>query len=147
MDQLVLLCGEVSYRVNYEKDDKLEKKNPTLGDLNFTVREVYPVGEALEKLSDGLRIRLEYADPELKRKVAAVRDLAARHPGGLGVFLELAYPGGTTVEVDLGEDARVSVTMAFLSELAKLVPQADTSFRPSAQIYLAPPKPKPWALG
>ena len=63
VDQLVMLSGEVSYRVNYEKDDKIDKKNPTVGDLNFTVREARPLTDALMELSKGLTIRLRYDDP------------------------------------------------------------------------------------
>ena len=32
--------------------------------------------------------------------------------------------------------------MSFLSELSKVVPQADTTFRPDAKIYLAPREAK-----
>ena len=32
----------------------------------------------------------------------------------------------------------MAASLAFLSELSKVVPQSDTSFRPEAKIYLAP---------
>ncbi len=144
LDRLVLLCGEVSYRVNYEKDDKLTKQKPTVGDLNFTVREAYPLEQALPLLSQGLRISLRQEDPELKAKVLKLRETIRKYPGALPVKLELHYPDGTAVEVDLGPEYRVAASIEFLSGLGKIVPQADTAFRPSDQIYLEPPKPKPW---
>ena len=144
VDKLVLLCGEVSHRVNYEKDDKLAKKNPTLGDVNFTVREAYPLEIGLPLLSKGLRISMEYTDPEIKAKVNRIREAITKNPGSLPVIIELHYPSGKVVDVDLGKDYRVAASIAFLSELAKVVPQSETSFRPSDKVYLEPPKPKPW---
>ena len=144
VDGLVVACGEISHRINYEKDDRQEKRNPAVGDVNFTVREVYPVDDALLKLSNGLRVRFQYDDPDLKSKVGRLREIAARSPGAFPVFVELLYSNGTVVEVDLGETCRVSLTMGFLSELAKLVPQSDTSYRPDGRIYLEPPRPRQW---
>jgi len=48
------------------------------------------------------------------------------------------------VEVDLGPAARVAVTVSFLSELSKIVPQSDTAFTPNDSVYLDPPERKPW---
>jgi len=144
VDGLVMLCGEVSRRINYEKDDKLEKRNPTIGDYNFTVKEAYPLAAAMPLVSKGLRIRLMMEDPALQAKVAAVRECAARHPGALAVVLRLVYANGSDVAVDLGEASRVDVSMGFLSELAKIVPQGDLDFACSDKVYLAPPEPKPW---
>ena len=144
VDSLVLVCGEISHRVNYEKDDRMEKKNPTVGDLNFTVKEAYPLENALPLLSKGLQIRLRYADSDLASKVERIRDAASRNPGALPLFAEIAYDDGTVVEVDFGPTCRTSCSISFLSELAKIVPQSDTMFAPSDKIYLAPPEPKPW---
>ena len=144
VDKLVVLCGEVSHRVNYEKDDKLEKKNPTVGDLNFTVKEAYPMEDALPLMSKGLRIKMMYEDPEIKQKVNRIRDAITKNPGTLPVFIELHYPSGKVLDVDLGATYRVAGSMSFLSELSKIVPPADTTFRPSDKIYLAPREPKPW---
>jgi len=144
VDKLVLLCGEVSHRVNYEKDDKFEKKNPTVGDLNFTVKEAYPLEEALPLLSKGLRITMQYADPEIKPKVDRIRTAIKKNPGRLPVIIELHYPNGKVLDVDLGPEFRVAGSISFLSELGKIVPPADTTFRPDEKIYLAPKEPKPW---
>ena len=144
VDKLVMLCGEVSYRVNYEKDDKVDKKKPTVGDLNFTVREAYALDEALPLISKGVRIKLKSADPELVRKVESIRDICAKNAGSFPVLIHLAYPGGSVAEIDLGPMCRVSASIGFLSELAKTVPQTDTEFRPEDKIYLAPPERKPW---
>ena len=144
VDKLVMLSGEVSYRVNYEKDDKFEKKKPQLGDLNFTVREAYALDEALPLMSKGIRIKLKSDDPALLQKVESVRTIAAKNQGKLPVFLDLAYPGGSVAEIDLGPMFRISASIAFLSELAKVVPQTDTAFPCEDKIYLAPPERKPW---
>jgi len=144
VDQLVMLSGEVSYRVNYEKDDRVERRNPSVGDLNFTVREARPLSDALVELSRGLRISLRYEDPDLAEKARRIRAAAAKNPGRLPVYLVLGRSDGTQVELDLGPDARVGVTVGFLSELAKVVPQADTAFHPNEKVYLDPPERKPW---
>jgi hypothetical protein len=144
VDKLVLLCGEVSRRVNYEKDDKIEKKKPELGDYNFTVREAYPLEDALPLLSKALRIRLRQDDPELEGKVSGLKSAIASHPGRLAVVIELHYPSGGVVEINLGDAFRVGIGIAFISELAKIIPQSDTSFAPEEKIYLAPPERKPW---
>ena len=143
-DRLVLVCGEVAHRINYEKEDRLEKKKPSVGDLNFTVREAYLLEDALPLLSDGLRIRLRYDDPEAKAKAERIRDAIGRSPGKLPVVLEMHCPDGRVVEVALGTALNVAVTVSFLSELGKIVPQSDVSFRPSDKVYLAPPERKPW---
>ena len=142
VDKLVVLCGEVSHRVNYEKDDKFEKKNPTLGDLNFTVKEAYPMEDALPLMSKGLRIKMMYEDPEIKPKVNRIREAIRKNPGTLPVIIELHYPSGKILDVDLGATYRVAGSISFLSELSKIVPPADTTFRPSDKIYLAPREAK-----
>ena len=144
VDQLVMLSGEVSYRVNYEKDDKIDKKNPTVGDLNFTVREARPLTDALMELSKGLTIRLRYDDPDFADKAKRIRDAATKNQGALPILLDVFYSDGTQVVIDLGPDARVAVTVSFLSELAKIVPQSDTAYCPNDKIYLDPPERKPW---
>ena len=144
VDQLVLLCGEVSHRINYEKDDKIDKRNPTVGDLNFTVKEAYPLADALPLLSRGLRIKMQYEDPEIRAKVNRIREAITKSPGRLPVIIELHYPSGKVLDVDLGEQYRVAASMTFLSELSKVVPQQDTSFRPSDKVYLVEREPRPW---
>jgi hypothetical protein len=140
----VLLCGEISRRVNYEKDDKLEKRNPQLGDYNFTVREAYPLSDALPLLCDALHIRIRHDDPAFGEKVSQLRSAIAGNPGTLPVVIELIYPDGGVAHVNLGDSFRVGVDVAFLSELSKIIPQSDTSFSPGDRIYLAPREKKPW---
>ena len=142
VDKLVMLCGEVSRRVNYEKDDKLEKKNPTLGDYNFTVKEAYPIGDALAVLSTGLRVRVRYEDEGAADRLAKVKDIALRNPGRLPLVFRFEYPDGNVLGIDSG--LRIDVSMAFLSELAKSVPSSDVLYPCDSKIYLAPPEPKPW---
>ena len=144
VDQLVMLSGEVAYRINYEKDDKVDKKKPSVGDLNFTVREARSLSEALTVISKGLKIRLKYDDPDCGEKMIRIREAVMKNRGTLPVYLEIFMPGGDQVEVDLGPAARVAVTVSFLSELSKIVPQSDTAFTPNDSVYLDPPERKPW---
>jgi DNA-directed DNA polymerase III PolC len=144
VDRLVMLSGEISYRVSYGDDDRIEKKNPTVGALNFTVREAYLAEDALPMISKALRIRIGRDDPQLIETMRAVGEAAARSPGSLPTVVELKYADGKVVEIDMGESMRIAPTVAFLSELAKTVKQSDTSFSPEGKIYLEPPRPKPW---
>ena len=146
VDGLVMLCGEVSYRVEYDREDKMEKKRPSLGDLTFSVREAYPLEDALPLLSDGMRVLVQQDDPSLREKVVRIRDAVMKNPGKLPVIIVLRYPDGRSVEIDLGPTARVAGTIAFFSELAKIVPQSNLSFRPSDKVYLAPKEPRPWEM-
>ena len=77
-------------------------------------------------------------------KVERVREVVRGSPGKLPVVIELACPGGRTAKLDLGDGARVAVTVSFLSELEKILPQSDVSFHPSDKVYLAPREPRPW---
>ena len=145
VDQLVMVCGEVTHRTNYDKED-LHKERPQVGDVSFSVKEVYPLDEALPLVSKGLRLRMRQSDPQLKEKLLSVKAAIDRNPGRLPVYVDLLYDNGTLVKIDLGETCRVAVTLAFLSELDKVVPQGDTSFAPEEKILLAPREPKPWEM-
>lgn len=100
--------------------------------------------DALPLMSKGLRIKMMYEDPEIKPKVNRIREAIRKNPGTLPVIIELHYPSGKILDVDLGATYRVAGSISFLSELSKIVPPADTTFRPSDKIYLAPREPKPW---
>ncbi len=139
VDRLVILCGEIAHRVSYEKDDRLEKRNPAVGDLNFTVREAYSFEDGIARISKGMRIKMQYADPQIRAKVDSIRDSIRRSPGSLPVIIELHYPNGKVLDVDLGAEFRVSPAIAFLAELGKVVPMGDVSFRPDDRIYTAAP--------
>jgi hypothetical protein len=137
-----MLCGEISHRINYEKDDKIEKKNPSLGDLNFTLKEAYPLSAILPQVSKSLKIKMKYEDDALGEKVSKIYDIAQKHKGALPVAIELHYTDGTVVDIDLGPLSRVDCNMEFLAEIAKIVPQGDTTFSPCEKIYFAPPEEK-----
>ena len=136
IDSLVVVCGEISHRATYAREDA-EKAHPQVGDLSFTLKEAYPLEDAMPLISKGLRIKMRYEDPEIKKKVDAIRSAILRSPGKLPVLIELHYPSGKILDVDLGSTYRLGVTLSFLSELDKIVPQSDTSFRPDDRIYLA----------
>ncbi len=132
-DELVLVCGEVAHRATYAKED-VQRANPQLGDVAFTVKEVYPLSTAMPGVSKALHIKLRYDDSTLKEKVAAIRATLVQNPGPLSVHLALHYPSGRIVEINLGEGYRVGVTLAFLSALEKVVPQRDISFKPNTNV-------------
>ena len=143
VDQLVLVCGEVTHRTNYDKDD-LVKANPQVGDISFSVKEVYPIEKALPLVSKGVKLRLRYEDPDLLKKVEAVRDAAQKNPGPTPVGATLRYRDGTVLTVDFGPLCQTAVNIGFLSLLAKAVPQNDVDFHPEDKMTLAPREPKPW---
>ncbi len=143
VEQLVVVCGEIARRTVYAKED-VHKEHPQPGDTSFSVREVYPLGTALPLISKAMRLRLRYEDDAIKAKVEAIREAIARSPGPLPVLVELAYPSGRIVDVDLGPEFHVGVTLSFLSELEKVVPQTDVSFQPNELVTLTPKEPKPW---
>ena len=141
--QLVMLTGEVSHRINYEKDDRIAKENPTVGDLNITVREIYRVEEALPHISKALRVALAYTDPDLKAKAKAIMSLAAKYPGKLPLAFTLRYENGVEVDLAMKVPVKVAPTLAFLAELGKIVPQKETDFAPSNSMRIVPPPPRP----
>ncbi len=145
VDQLVMVCGDISHRTVYEKEDA-SKENPSLGEVSFQVREAYPLEEAMPLVSKRLNVKMRYDDPELKTKMERLGAAAMKNPGKLPVGVSLEYGDGTIVDVDLGPLGRVSCAIGFLSELAKVAPQSDTSFSPEDKTTIAPPEPKPWEM-
>ena len=142
-DQLVMVCGELSHRTVYAKEDTA-KENPQVGDLSFTVKEAYPLEEAMALVSQGMTLHFDYADEQLADKLRRLEGAMRANPGALAVMADIAYPDGKVVKVDLGESRRVAVNFAFLSELEKILPQSAVSFDANDSIYLAPREPKPW---
>jgi len=140
VDKLVLVSGEIAHKVLYAKED-VRKEHPQVGDLSFTLREAFPLEDALPLLSKGLRVRMQYADPDIKKKVDAIRDSVLRSPGKFPVLIELHYPNGRVMDVDLGPAYRVAVTLSFLSELDKIVPPSEVSLKPDSRVYIAPREP------
>ena len=145
LDQLVMVCGDVSHRTVYEKED-VRRENPSVGEVSFQVREAYPLEEALPMVSKRLKITMRYDDPELKEKMSRLGEAARKSPGGLPISVCFEYGDGTVVDVDLGPQGRVACGIGFLSELAKVAPQSDTSFSPEDRTTLASPEPKPWEM-
>lgn len=144
-DQLVLVCGDVSHRTVYEKEDA-HRENPSVGEVSFQVREAYPLESAMPMVSKGLKVKMRYDDPELKSKMERLGEAARKNPGMLPVAVSFEYGDGTVVDVDLGPLGRVACSIGFLSELAKVAPQSDTGFSPEDKTTLAPPEPKPWEM-
>ena len=134
-DQLVLLSGEISRRINYEKDDRIEKKHPELGPYSLTVREAYPLEAVLPRFATALHLRLKHDDPNLAAHVRALQPILTKSPGDLPVHIDLVWPDSTIVTLDLGRKNRVAITLGFLSELTKIIPQGDMAYECSDKIY------------
>ncbi|MBR0197760.1 MAG: DNA polymerase III subunit alpha [Kiritimatiellae bacterium] len=143
VDNLVMLCGEISHRINYDKSD-VERLHPSVGELSFTIKEAYPIQEALPLISNALRLKISRNDKDAIDKVERIKALASRFPGNLPLHIDIAFDDGSLASVDLGPTCKVAINLGFLSELAKILPQSDTTFTPNDKIYLAPPPPRPW---
>ncbi len=139
VDQLVIVCGEIVHRTNYDKDD-LYKERPQVGDVSFSVKEVYPLEMAMSNLSKGAVLRMKYDDPDLKRKVVDVRNAAAKTPGKFPLSLKLAYSDGRHVLINLGPLCQVAVNIGFLSLLAKIISQTDVDFKVEDKVTLVTPQ-------
>ena len=139
VDKFVYLAGELGYRVSYEKDDRVSKLHPALGDIAFTLREAYLLEDAIAQLSEALELSLEYGregDVEKARELAAA---IRAHPGALPVEVNFRNRDGTVVKATLRDEGRVAVNAAFLSALTKVLPASDYTFNPADKVYLAPP--------
>ena len=145
VDQLVLITGEITHRALYDKED-LRHENPRVGDVSFAVREAYPVADALPMISKKMLVRLRTDDPNLMKKVEAIRESARKNPGKLPIYVKIRYPDRTAVDLDLGPSCHVGVNISFLSELAKTLDMSDVTFRLNSSMMLAPPEPKPWEM-
>ena len=145
VDRLVMVCGEVSHRAVYDKEDSA-RENPKLGEVSFQVKEAYPLEEAMPMISKGVRVMMRYDDPALESKMIRLGEAARKMPGRLPIFVDIVYEDGTVVKVDLGPLGRASCSIGFLSELAKVAPQSDTTYSPEDKTTLAAPEPKPWEM-
>ncbi|MBO7721814.1 MAG: DNA polymerase III subunit alpha [Kiritimatiellae bacterium] len=136
VDRLVLVCGEITHRTNYERDDAY-RENPSPGDVAFSVKEVYPLETAFPMISKGVTLRLGYDDPGLRAKIETARDAAANNPGAAPVLADLKYADGGIVSLDLGPACRAAVNVGFLSMLSKTFAQAEIEFNPDDKMSLA----------
>ena len=138
VDGLVIVCGEVSHRTVYDKEDVF-KENPKLGDITFQVKEAYPLEDAMPLVSKALTLKMRHSDPELLEKVSRLQAAVKKSPGRLPIRIDVVHDDGTVISIDLGPMGKVSCTIDFLSELAKIVHQSDTSYAPEDKVTLAPP--------
>ena len=143
VDSLVLVCGELAHKATFAKED-VHRESPQVGELGFTVKEAYALEDAMPFLSKGLRLRLR-CDETLSGRLAGLRTAIGKNPGALPVLVDLLYPDGRAVTIDLGEQFKVAVNLSFLSELDKLVPPSDASFGLDDRMSLEEREPPPWA--
>ncbi len=136
VDQPVLLCGELAHRTN--RDTRAEEP-----ELQFVVREAYPLSAGLKKFSTALHVSMRYADPALMERSAALRDLAALHPGSVKVMLDIAWPGGVVAEVDSGI-AGVELSDEFLLALNRMQKGDPYRLETVKDVFLEPPEPRRW---
>jgi hypothetical protein len=141
----VVLNGEVSRRIEFAQEDKIEKKNPKVGDYSFNVKEVFPFDEAVLKMFKHISVALSYDDPEIMKKVESVKEVVSDYPGVMAFDLDIHYGDGHIVHIDLGKRFRVNPSMDFFSKLGKIVPQEAIKFPLIDKIYLDPQPERKWS--
>jgi len=135
VDKLVLVCGEITHRTVYDKDDAA-KERPTPGDVQFSVKEAYPLEDAMPLLTRKITFSLDRDDPGFLEKISAIKAAADANPGLANLALQVSV-GSSSVDVALGDACRAAVGVSFLSMVAKAVAQTDIAFAPEPRIYLA----------
>ena len=110
VDKPMLVCGEFSRRTS-------QGAKPGEGELQFIVRECYPLEKGAAAFSRLLSLRLPPGREEARKALEALGALADAHPGTLPVRARLLYKGND-VEIDL--PGRVTPDAAFLAELDRL---------------------------
>ena len=135
VDSLVMVSGEISHRTVYDKDDAAREK-PTAGDVVFSVKEVYPLEEAMPLVSPALTFALDRGDPKFSAKIAAIKDAASANPGLMNLQLKVAVDGAL-VDISLGDGCRAAVGVSFLSSVLKTFSQGDMSSAPEKRVYFA----------
>ena len=136
VDQPVLVCGELSHRT--DRDTKEETP-----EIQFIVREAYPLEDGICKFATGLCLSARYEDPNLLARAAAIKALAATYPGKVKVSFELTWANGRKAEIDSGIGG-VRPTPEFLAELEKIQKGDGYRLTTVKDIFLQPPEPKRW---
>jgi hypothetical protein len=136
VDQPVLVCGELSHR----QDRDTKEETP---EIQFIVREAYPLAEGIRKFSTGLHLSVRYEDPNLLARAAALKELAAAHPGGVKMSLDVTWANGRTAEIDCGAGG-VNPTPEFLAALEKIQKGDDYRLTTVKDVFLQPPEQKRW---
>ena len=136
VDQPVLVCGELSHRT--DRDTKEETP-----EIQFIAREVYRLSDGLNRFSEALHVSMSYEDPDLMKKGAALKALAAQWPGKVKIVIDLAWASGAKAEIDSGVEG-VALTPEFLTALNKLQKTDPYSLKTIKDIFLEPPEPRPW---
>jgi len=136
VDQPVLLCGELSHRTNRET----RAEEP---DIQFVVREAYPLSAGLKKFSTALHVTMRYSDPAIIERTNELKGLVASHPGKVKVILDLSWPSGAVAEVDSGMPG-VELTDEFLIALGRFQKGEPYRLETVKEIFLEPPEPRRW---
>ena len=130
------MCGELSHRT--DRDTKEETP-----EIQFIVREAYPLVDGISKFATGLCLSARYEDPNLLARAEAIKNLAAAHPGNVKVSFELTWANGRKAEIDSGIGG-VKPTPEFLAELERIQKGDESRLTTVKDIFLQPPEPKRW---
>ena len=136
VDKPVLVCGELSHRTDRDTHEETPE-------LQFIAREVYRLADGLDKFSEALHVPMAYEDPDLMKKGAALRELAAQWPGRVKVVIDLSWANGATAQIDSGADG-VSLTAEFLMALNKLQKTDSYTLKTIKDIFLEAPERRAW---
>ena len=135
-DQPVLVCGELSHRTDRDTHEETPE-------IQFIAREVYRLSDGLRRFSQALHVTMNYDDPDLLKKGAALKGLAATWPGKVKVVIDLVWANGARAEIESGVEG-VELTPEFLTALNRLQKNEPYALATVKDIFLEPPEPKPW---
>ena len=136
VDQPVLVCGELSHRV----DRDTREETP---ELQFIAREVYRLSDGIRLFSKALHVSMNYEDPDLMKKGAALKALAAQWPGTVKVVLDLEWANGAKAQIDSGVGG-VDLTAEFLIALNRLQKTSSYRLETIKDVFLEKEEKKPW---
>lgn len=136
VDQPVLVCGELSHRTDRDTHEETPE-------IQFIAREVYRLSDGLRRFSQALHVTMNYDDPDLLKKGAALKGLAATWPGKVKVVIDLVWANGARAEIESGVEG-VELTPEFLTALNRLQKNEPYALATVKDIFLEPPEPKPW---
>jgi len=118
-DQPVLVCGTLSKRDEPAK---------------IIAREVYPLLDAPRHFCAKIVVGV-LADANTTRRLAALRSLAASHPGTTPLLICLIYPDKRRVLIQSGQTFLVDPSPSFVAEAEKLLGRRGIRFIPKQDVY------------
>ena len=133
VDRPILACGDLQHRTN--RDTRQEEDA-----LQFVLREIYPLEDAISKFGTALEIKLDYTRPDALEKAKEIAGAMAASPGKLKWRLSLKCADGARLAAE-AEDGIAPTEEMFLA-LEKCVPAKDYRLAVTKEVYLQPQERK-----